>query len=75
MKFRDSEKGATFDWHNAPQEQYIVYLDGGVEVEASNGEKRIFKSGDVLLAADLTGKGHVTKTLTKGRSLIITIED
>lgn len=71
MQFREFEKNAFYDWHNAPQKQYIVYLEGEVEIESSNGEKRIFKSGDVLLAMDLNGKGHVTRTLTKGKSIII----
>jgi hypothetical protein len=74
IMFRDFEKGASFDWHTAPQPQYIIYLEGEVEVEASGGEKRVFKSGDVLLAMDLTGKGHITRTLTSGRSIIITTE-
>lgn len=73
--FRDFEKGAIFDWHTAPQPQYIIYLEGEVEVEASDGEKKIFKPGDVLFATDLTGKGHITRTLAKGRSVIVTIED
>lgn len=71
MRFRDFEEGAVFNWHNAPRPQYIIYLAGKVEIEASNGEKRIFIPGDVLFATDLTGKGHITKTLTKGRSIII----
>lgn len=72
LKFREFEKGAFYDGHNAPQPQYIIYLEGEVEVETSNGDKKIFKAGDVLLAADLTGKGHITRTLTKGRSIIVT---
>jgi quercetin dioxygenase-like cupin family protein len=70
MMFRDFEPGAFFDWHNAPQCQYIVYLEGEVEVQTSS-EKRVFKPGDVLFATDLTGKGHISKTLTYGKSLII----
>lgn len=75
LMFRNFEKGASFNWHTAPQPQYIIYLEGEVEVEASGGEKRIFKSGDVLFASDLTGKGHITKTLSKGRSIIVTTEE
>ena len=75
MMFRDFEKGFSFDWHTAPQPQYIIYLEGEVEVEASGGEKRTFRSGDVLFATDLTGKGHITRTLTKGRSIIVTTEE
>ena len=71
MLFRDFEKGSLFDWHNAPQPQYIVYLEGEVEVEASGGESRIFRQCDILFATDVTGKGHITKTLSKGRSAIV----
>lgn len=70
--FREFKAGEFFDWHNAPQPQYIVYLEGEVEVETSGGEKRVFKPGDILFASDLTGAGHITRTLTNGRSLIIT---
>jgi hypothetical protein len=69
--FRDFEKGQLFPLHNAPQQQYIIYLEGEVEVEASGGEKRVFKPGDVLFATDLTGEGHISKTLTSGRSVIV----
>ncbi|QLH42138.1 MAG: hypothetical protein HWD59_05025 [Coxiellaceae bacterium] len=72
--FREFVKGKQFDWHNAPQPQYIVYLTGEVEVIASGGEKRIFKSGDILFATDLTGQGHITTTLTEGKSVIITTQ-
>lgn len=70
--FRDFDKDAVYSWHNAPQPQYIVYLEGEVEIETSSGEKRVFKAGDILFATDLTGQGHITKTLTKGRAVIIT---
>lgn len=74
VMFRDFEKGDVFDWHNAPQPQYIVYLEGQIEVETSGGDKRIFNPGDILFATDLKGQGHITRTLSKGRSLIITTE-
>lgn len=54
-----------------PTYNNIIYLEGEVEVEASGGEKRIFKVGDVLFATDLSGEGHVTRTLSKGRSIIV----
>ena len=73
MMFRDFEQGQEFDWHTAPQSQYIIYLEGEVEVETSGGEKRIFKAGDILFATDLLGKGHISRTLTKGRSIIVTL--
>jgi len=74
MMFRDFEPGLIFDKHNAPQPQYIIYLEGEVEVIASGGETRRFKPGDVLFATDTTGEGHISKMLASGRSVIVTTE-
>jgi hypothetical protein len=49
------------DWHNAPRRQYVMVLSGGMEIETGLGEKRVLKSGDVLVAEDVTGKGHITR--------------
>ena len=73
MMLREFKQGAEFDWHTAPRPQFIIYLEGEVEVQASGGESRVFRSGDILLAADLTGKGHITRTLTDGRSAIVMV--
>lgn len=74
IKFRDFEPNSIFKMHTAPQPQYIIYLEGEVEVITSGGETRIFKPGNVLFATDTTGEGHISKTLTKGRSVIVTTE-
>ena len=75
MTFREFKPGASYDLHNAPRPQYIVYLSGEVEVITSLGDKRIFKQGDILYATDVAGAGHITRTLTSGRSLIIVAMD
>ncbi|MFC3908681.1 hypothetical protein ACFORL_06270 [Legionella dresdenensis] len=75
FKFRMFKAGLEYNWHNPPQPQYIIYLNGEVEVEASGGEKRVFKSGDVLFANDMVGQGHITRTLTDGNSIIVTTQD
>jgi hypothetical protein len=49
------------DWHNAPRRQYVMVLAGGMEIETGHGEKRVLKTGDVLVAEDVTGKGHITR--------------
>ena len=33
-------------------------MRGKTEIEVSDGEKRILRTGDVLLVEDTTGKGH-----------------
>lgn len=52
--------------HNAPRRQFIVHLEGAVEVEASDGERRRFGPGDVVLVEDLEGRGHVTRWVGGG---------
>lgn len=59
--FRRNDPGYDYDWHTAPQRQYIILLDGSIEIEVSSGEKRTFHGGDILLMEDTTGKGHKTR--------------
>ena len=72
--FREVEASYDYDFHNAPQKQYLILIDGGIEIETSLGEKRQFKPGDVLLLEDTEGKGHRTRNLEprKRRSVFIT---
>lgn len=63
LQFRKVPAVYDYDFHCAPQKQYIVLLDGGVEIETSLGEKRKFQTGEILLVEDTTGKGHKTKNL------------
>ena len=57
-RFRGASSGWQGDWHPTPQRQFFVYLSGGAGVEASDGEIRHFRTGDVLFVEDTTGKGH-----------------
>ncbi|WP_436833674.1 hypothetical protein [Parapedobacter sp. DT-150] len=61
--FRRVRPDYDYAFHNAPQQQFIVLLDVGVEIETSAGEKRQFHPGEVLLVEDTTGKGHRTRNL------------
>jgi hypothetical protein len=56
--FRTNEPGYDYDWHTAPERQFIVMLDGKIEIEISDGARRTFAGGEVLLMEDTTGKGH-----------------
>lgn len=47
-----------FTFHNAPHRRYVVTLSGKAEIEASGGGKFTADTAHVLLAEDLTGKGH-----------------
>jgi hypothetical protein len=49
------------DFHNAPRRQYVVVMSGSMEIEIGDGSTRQFVPGDVLVAEDLTGRGHITR--------------
>lgn len=55
---RENASGYAYDWHVAPRRQFIVMLEGLVEIQVSDGETRIFKAGDIVLVEDTEGKGH-----------------
>ena len=73
--FREVEPSYDWNFHPAPQKQYIILLDGEIEIETSLGEKRIFTAGGVLLVEDTTGKGHKTRNLRpeKRKSIFVTL--
>ena len=59
--FRRSPADQYIDWHPAPRRQFVVTLSGEAEVEASDGEVRRIGPGTIMLAEDITGKGHITR--------------
>lgn len=65
LQFRTVSPDYDYDFHHAPQRQFIVLLDGGVEITTSLGETRQIQTGEILLMEDTTGKGHKTKNLEK----------
>ncbi len=58
MILRENPGDYNYDWHPAPRKQYIVMLEGLLEVLVSDGEQRGFVPGDILLVEDVSGKGH-----------------
>ena len=51
------------DYHTAPRRQYVVNMSGIAEFEVADGTvKRLFP-GDVLVAEDLTGHGHIARSI------------
>lgn len=52
------------DYHTAPRHQYVVNLVGTSEIEVADGTKRQLGPGDVLIAEDLSGHGHIYRGLS-----------
>lgn len=61
--FRQVQPDYELDWHPAPRRQYIINLDAGVQLTASDGEVRVIGAGEVILVEDTTGKGHLSKAV------------
>ena len=65
--FETFPPGYFVDLHVAPRRRVFVTLRGQVEVGNGAGEKRVFGPGDVMLAEDLTGKGHYIRMVGNDR--------
>ena len=61
IMFRVGPPGQVLDWHPAPRRQYLITFSGQVEVEIGDGTVRRFGPGDIMLADDLAGRGHITR--------------
>jgi len=74
--FRETSGDYDLSWHPAPRRQYIINLDGGVKITASDGESREIKAGEVILVEDTTGKGHLSQSIggKMRRSIFVPVE-
>src|SRR5271163_3505313 len=74
--FRQTQAEYDIEWHPAPRRQYIINLDAGVELTASDGEARVIGAGEVILVEDTHGKGHLSKSVAgKARHCIFVAID
>jgi len=76
VAFRETGGDYDFDFHNAPRRQYVINLDASVEIETGDGTKRTLGPGDILLAEDTTGRGHISRAVDGGarRSIFVTLD-
>ncbi len=61
--FRETSVDYQWDWHNASRRQFLIVLGGAIEIEIGDGTRRQFNPGDVLLAEDTTGRGHLSRAV------------
>jgi quercetin dioxygenase-like cupin family protein len=74
--FRQTQAEHDRPWHSAPRRQYIINLDAGVELTASDGESRKIDAGEIVLVEDTAGKGHLSKSINNQmrHSIFVPIE-
>ncbi len=69
-----SEAGPdVWDYHVAPRRQFAIHVIGRTEIEVADGERRTFGPGDLLLADDLTGQGHISREVEGPRLQIFAV--
>lgn len=75
--FRQNDPGYDYDWHVVPRRQYIVLLDGAIEIGTSDGTRRTFRGGEVLLMEDTAGRGYRTRNVKarERRSVFIVLDE
>jgi len=61
--FRSAPTTYLSHYHPVPKRQYVITLSGQVEIETGDGTVRRFGPGDVMLAEDTTGRGHITRVV------------
>ena len=57
----------------APRRQLVIILSGELEIETSDGNKRHFRPGDMFLADDTTGSGHISRCLSDATALFVPV--
>ena len=50
-------------WHSTPYKRIFFILSGESEAQVSDGEVRRFSAGSILLAEDISGKGHLSRVI------------
>jgi hypothetical protein len=57
------QPGSVTTPHVAPHRQYVITISGRGELESSDGTKVEVGPGTIEFAEDLTGKGHITRSI------------
>jgi mannose-6-phosphate isomerase-like protein (cupin superfamily) len=67
------ERRPTLAPHPPPRRQWVIILQGAMEISTSAGERRRFAPGDCLLAEDMAGTGHETADVGEERLVTLNI--
>ena len=61
--FRETPSDYNLDFHPAPRRQFIINLDAAVEIIVGDGTSKVIGPGEILLAEDTTGQGHISRAV------------
>lgn len=63
VSFRETQPEQALAWHDAPARQLVLTLGGTLEFRTHDGQTFVIRPGDVLLAEDTNGTGHVWRII------------
>lgn len=74
--FRETSGSFDLDYHNAPCRQFVITISGEAEIIVGDGTRRRFGPGAIMLAEDVTGRGHITRAVNNQPriSIFVTLE-
>ncbi len=74
--FRETGGDYSLKFHNAPRRQFVINLEGSVEIILGDGSSRILGPGEILLAEDTTGRGHISRAVNNQsrKSIFVTLD-
>jgi hypothetical protein len=72
-QLRRTPPGRENGYHTAARRQYVITLSGHAELVLSGGQTIQVGPGSIELAEDLTGKGHITRTVGTDDRVVILI--
>ena len=61
--FREVDGSYDLDFHSAPRRQFVVNLEGAVDITVGDGSVRRLGAGEILLAEDTHGHGHKSQAV------------
>ncbi|TYC80974.1 cupin domain-containing protein [Novosphingobium sp. BW1] len=63
VEIADTLPGDFIDFHGVSTPRFLIVLAGSLEIGLGDGSKYILSKGDIVLADDVTGHGHTSRTI------------
>lgn len=73
VEIGDALPGDFIDWHGVSTPRFLILLAGQLEIGLGDGSKYVLSKGDIVLADDVTGHGHTSRTIGSEPVRILTV--
>ncbi len=73
VEIADTLPGDFIDFHGVSTPRFLIILAGQLEIGLGDGSKHVLAKGDIVLADDVTGRGHTSRTIGTEPLRVLTI--